>query len=102
MSDISTLTANNGPKRVFRMDLPKTPDRPQGHAMAANGFAQGNGEDNNDASNMVGMDKQNVFARFDNKVATNMLGLSQLESADPIQDSKNVGFRGENGIKSKN
>ena len=51
---------------------------------------------------MVGMGKQNIFARFDNKVAANMLGLSQLEAADPIQDSKNVGFGGEHGIKFKN
>jgi len=98
LSDISTLTANNGPKRVFRMDLPKTPDRPEGYATAAGGFAQGNGEENNDAQNMIGVDKQNIFARFDNKVSLNMLGLSQLEPADPIQDSKNVGFRGRNGI----
>ena len=102
LSDISTLTANNGPKRVFRMDLPKTPDRPEGYAKAAIGVAQGNGEDANDAPNILGMGKQNNFTRFDNKAAANMLGLSQLEDADPIQDSKNVGFGGENVINFKN
>ena len=76
LSDISTLTANNGPRRVFRMDLPKTPDRPDGYATAGGGAAQGNGEDNNDESNVGAAGKQDDFARFENKATVNMLGLS--------------------------